>query len=85
MDAQQDDFLAELTFVRMPTSGGRFKKWNIKSMSFQDMLKKKRNPSLPSTMEMNFAVGEPLLRLKQESREILSTLIYAKENQFKPY
>ena len=41
MDVTQDDFFAELTFVRIPSNGGRFKKWNIQSMSFQDMCEEK--------------------------------------------
>ena len=43
MEASNDEFFAELTLVRTPSSGGRFKKYNIKLLSFQDMLKKKKS------------------------------------------
>ena len=36
-----DDFFAELTLVKTPSTGGRFKKYRIKSLSFEDMLRKK--------------------------------------------
>ena len=42
MDASKDDFFAEVTIVRKPSKGGRYKKWNIRTLSFEDMLKKKR-------------------------------------------
>ena len=43
MDVSRDNFFTDLTFVRTPSNGGQFKKYNIKSMSFQDMLRKKQS------------------------------------------
>ena len=43
MDASKDDFFAELTLVRTPSTGGRYKKYNIKTLSYEDMLLKKRS------------------------------------------
>ena len=42
MDVSKDDFFAELTLVRTPFTGGKYKKYNIKTLSFEDMLMKKR-------------------------------------------
>ena len=42
MDPSKDDFFAEVTLFKTPSAGGRFKKTNIKSLSYEDMLKKKR-------------------------------------------
>ena len=42
MDLSKDDFFAELTLVRTPSTGGRYKKYNIKTLSYEDMLLKKR-------------------------------------------
>ena len=42
IDVSKDDFFAEFTLVKTPSAGGKYKKWNIKSLSFEDMLQKKR-------------------------------------------
>ena len=42
MDASKDDFFAELLLVRIPSTGGKYKKYSIKSLSYEDMLLKKR-------------------------------------------
>ena len=42
MDVSKDDFFAELTLIYQPPAGGKNKKYNIKSLSYQQMLKKKR-------------------------------------------
>ena len=43
MDVSKDDFYAELTLIYQPPAGGRRKKYNIKSLSYAQMLKKKRS------------------------------------------
>ena len=42
MDASKDDFFAELLLVRIPSTGGKYKKYSIKSLSYEDMLLRKR-------------------------------------------
>ena len=42
MDVSKDDFFADMTLVETPSAGGRFKKYNIKSLSFEEMLQKKQ-------------------------------------------
>ena len=42
MDVSKDDFFAEVTLIYQPPSGGRLKKHNIKSLSYDQILKKKR-------------------------------------------
>ena len=41
-DVSKDDFFAEFTLVKTPSAGGRFKKCYIKSLSFEEMLQKKK-------------------------------------------
>ena len=43
MDPSHKDFFAELTVVHTPNKGGRYKKYNIKSLSYEAMLKKKQS------------------------------------------
>ena len=42
LDVSKEDFFAEFTLVKTPSVGGRFKKYTIKSLSYEDMLKKKK-------------------------------------------
>ena len=42
IDPSKDDIFAEFLLFKTPSAGGKFKKYNIKSMTFEDMLKKKR-------------------------------------------
>ena len=42
IDPSKDDIFAEFLLFKTPSAGGRIKKFNIKSMSFEDLLKKKR-------------------------------------------
>ena len=42
IDVSSEDFFAELTLVKTPSAGGRYKKYGIKSLSFEDMLRKKQ-------------------------------------------
>ena len=42
MDPSKDDIFAEFLLFKTPSAGGRFKRLNIKSLSYEDMLKKKR-------------------------------------------
>ena len=42
IDVSKDDFFAEVRFIFQPPSGGKCKKHNIKSLSYDQILKKKR-------------------------------------------
>ena len=42
IDVSKDNFFAEFMLIKTPTAGGRFKKYNIKSMSYEAMLRKKQ-------------------------------------------
>ena len=42
VDVSKDDFFAEFLLIKTPSAGGKYKKWNIKSLSYEDMLKKKK-------------------------------------------
>ena len=42
IDLSKEDFFAEFLLFKTPTAGGRLKKYNIKSMSYEAMLRKKR-------------------------------------------
>ena len=64
MDVSKDDFFAELTPVHIPSTGGKYKKYSIKTVSYEDMLLKKRTIiTIRNKNELCFRRGHGVYRI----------------------